>query len=106
MEAGGARACAERTLNIELMVVTLDVSQLEMSSLKEVKLLNNESMSVIAETIQLAIGPCALRAAALSLTQSWTAASRAALVAKLPNGGVGGGNTNGGGGAGGGAGGG
>ena len=66
------------------MSVTLDVSQLEMSSLKEVKLLNNESMSVIAETSQLAIGPCALRAAALSLFQSWTAAFRSALVAKVP----------------------
>eukprot|EP00964_Phaeocystis_antarctica_P113913 scaffold77878_cov55-Phaeocystis_antarctica.AAC.2 len=34
VKAGGARACAERTLNIALMVVTLDVSQLERSSSK------------------------------------------------------------------------
>ena len=40
-------------------------------------------MSVIAETPQPAIGPCALRAAALSLSHSWTAASRSALVAKV-----------------------
>eukprot|EP00964_Phaeocystis_antarctica_P055028 scaffold32357_cov53-Phaeocystis_antarctica.AAC.2 len=33
-EVGGARACAERTRNMAYMVVTLDVSQLETSSLK------------------------------------------------------------------------
>ena len=32
--AGGARARAERTLNMPAMFVTLDVSQLEMSALK------------------------------------------------------------------------
>ena len=34
VKAGRARACAERTLNMPLMSVTLDVSQLDMSSLK------------------------------------------------------------------------
>eukprot|EP00964_Phaeocystis_antarctica_P001311 scaffold700_cov50-Phaeocystis_antarctica.AAC.2 len=34
VKAGGARACAERTQNILLMSVTLDVSQLDMSALK------------------------------------------------------------------------
>ena len=34
VKAGGARACAERTWNMPRMSVTLDVSQLEMSSLK------------------------------------------------------------------------
>eukprot|EP00964_Phaeocystis_antarctica_P001313 scaffold701_cov64-Phaeocystis_antarctica.AAC.1 len=34
VKAGGARACAERTQNMPLMSVTLDVSQLDMSALK------------------------------------------------------------------------
>ena len=34
LKAGGARARAERTANIWLMVVTLEVSQLEVSALK------------------------------------------------------------------------
>ena len=35
---GGYRACAERTMNMKFMFVTLDVSQLETSSWKFCKL--------------------------------------------------------------------
>ena len=73
-----------RTRNMEVMSVTLDVSQLEMSSLKFDTPENRLTMSVIAETPQSEIGPYSLRAAALLLTHSWTAASRPALVAKVP----------------------
>ena len=38
LKAGGVRARAERTLNMPYMVVTLEVSQLEMSALKFFKL--------------------------------------------------------------------
>ena len=38
VKAEGAKACAARTENMPLMVVTLDVSQLEMSALKFCKL--------------------------------------------------------------------
>ena len=65
------------------MRVTLDVSQLEMSSLKFDTPENSQLMSVIAETPQSEIGPYALRAAALLLTHSWTAACRSALVANV-----------------------
>jgi hypothetical protein len=64
------------------MSVTLEVSQLEMSSLKFDKSENSEPMSVIAETVQPEIGPYVLRAVARSLFHSWTAVSRAALVTK------------------------
>ena len=64
--------------------MTLDVSQLEMSSLKFDTSKNSSTMSVIAETSQSEIGPYSLRAAALSLSHSWTAAFRPALVAKVP----------------------
>jgi hypothetical protein len=64
------------------MFVTLDVSQLEMSSLKVFKPKNSSPMSVIDETPQPAIGPYVLRAVAWSLTHSWTAVSREALSAK------------------------
>ena len=65
------------------MVVTLDVFQLETSSLNVSKPLNSSRMSVIDETTQLEIGPYALRAAARSLTHIWTTACRVALVAKV-----------------------
>ena len=77
---GGGR---EGTINILYMVVTLDVSQLETSSSKVFKFLNRSLMSVIDETTQPEIGPYALRAAARSLTHSWTAACRVALVEKV-----------------------
>ena len=70
------------TWNIACMFVTLDVSQLEMSSLKASKPSNRPPMSVIDETVQPEIGPYVLRAVARSLFHSWTAVSRAALVTK------------------------
>ena len=64
------------------MSVTLDVFQLETSSLNVSKLVNSPRMSVIDETTQPEIGPYVLRAAARALTHIWTALSREALVAK------------------------
>ena len=63
------------------MSVTLDVSQLETSSLNVSKPSNSSRMSVIDETTQPEIGPYVLRAAARSLTHIWTAVSREASVA-------------------------
>ena len=73
------------------MSVTLEVSQLEMSSLKFDKSENSEPMSVIAETVQPEIGPYVLRAVARSSFHSWTAVSRAALVTRDGGGGDNGG---------------
>ena len=55
LKAVGARARAERTRNMAYMVVTLDVSQLEMSALKPFKFWTRALMSVMAETSQLAM---------------------------------------------------
>ena len=68
-------------MNILYMLVTPDVSQLEMSSLKVSKPLNRVPMSVIDETTQTEGGPYVLRAVAWSLTHIWTAVSREAWVA-------------------------
>ena len=68
-------------MNIQYMLVTPDVSQLEMSSLNVCKPENRSPMSVIDETTQPEIGPYVLRAVAWSLTHIWTAVSREALVA-------------------------
>jgi len=70
------------TWNIACMFVTLDVSQLEMSSLKASKPSNRPPMSVIDETVQPEIGPYVLRAVARSSFHIWTAVSRAALVTR------------------------
>ncbi len=56
MMAGRARA--ERTRNISFMLVTLEVSQLDMSALNWYKALKSWLMSVTAETPQLEMGPC------------------------------------------------
>ena len=80
------------------MSVTLEVSQLEMSSLKFDKSENSEPMSVIAETVQPEIGPYVLRAVARSSFHIWTAVSRAALVTRDGGGGDNGGGDGGGGG--------
>ena len=52
LKAGGGRARAERTTNMLSMVVTLEVSQLEMSALKFRNLSKRLLMSVMAETSQ------------------------------------------------------
>ena len=51
------RARAERTKNMYLMSVTLDVSQLDMSALNWVKPSKSCFILVTAETPQLEIGP-------------------------------------------------
>ena len=79
-----ARARAERTSNIFIMVVTLDVSQLDMSALnvavQGVPFMSS-FMSVTAETSQSPIVPCVTSAAASSSQNSPSAAARVALVA-------------------------
>ena len=57
LKTGGGRARAERTRNMRNMVVTLDVSQLDMSALKIRKSRKSSLMSVMAETSQLAMRP-------------------------------------------------
>jgi hypothetical protein len=78
-----AGARAERTANMYLMSVTLDVSQLDMSALKscsdEAKRL---LMSVMAETSQSAMGPYAAVAVATSAMYSWAAVRREPLLVK------------------------
>ena len=98
LDIGGAES-AGRTWNIPDMVVTLEVSQLDTSSLKYVIVLNNPLMSVINETFQLEMGPYVLMVFALPYDLS--AASRSARVVKA-KGGWGGGDGDGGGGDGGG----
>ena len=72
------------------MLVTLEVSQLDMSALKLSKPLKRSLMSVTAETSQSATGPyVAMAAVGLSLN-SWTAFVREALLAKVPGNGGGG----------------
>ena len=65
------------------MVVTLEVSQLEMSTLKFFKPLKRSLMSVMAETSQLAMGPYVAMAAVGSVLYAWTAVCREALVVKV-----------------------
>jgi hypothetical protein len=66
------------------MVVTLEVSQLEMSALKFFKFWKRLLMSVMAETSQSAIGPYVAVAAAGLSSNAWTAVCREALVVKVP----------------------
>ena len=80
MVAGGARA--ERTQNMPCMLVTLDVSQLDNSSLKFAKSRNSSLMSVIDEKSQPEMGPYVLRAVARPSTHIRTAACSSALVTK------------------------
>jgi len=68
------------------MVVTLEVSQPEMSASKFVKPLKRELMSVMAETSQLAMGPHVAVAAVGLALNSWTLVCREALVVKTQGG--------------------
>ena len=73
------------------MVVTLEVSQPEMSALKFFKSLKSSRMSVMAETHQSAMGPYFAMAEAAFELNSVTAVFREALVVKMQGGeGVGG----------------
>ena len=65
------------------MVVTLDVSQLEMSALKFRKLEKRDFMSVMAETSQSAMGPYVAMAAVGLVSYAWTAVRREALVVNV-----------------------
>ena len=78
----GVRARAERTQNMPCMLVTLDVSQLDNSSLKFAKSRNSSLMSVIDEKSQPEMGPYVLRAVARPSTHIRTAACSSALVTK------------------------
>ena len=79
----GARARAERTRNIWFMLVTPEVSQLEMSASKFFKPQKSWLMSVMAETSQLATGPYVASAEATSALYAWTAVFREALVVNV-----------------------
>ena len=70
-----------RTPNMRYMVVTLEVSQLDMSALDndQKRLL----MSVMADTSQSAMGPYVATAEATSMLYAWTAVFRAVLVVKM-----------------------
>ena len=75
-----------RTKNILDMLVTLDVSQLDMSALKLVKLSNSPSMLVMTETTQLAMAPYATMAEDAFKSNAWTASFREAVLVKVPGG--------------------
>jgi hypothetical protein len=77
-----AGARAERTRNMVLMVVTLDVSQLDMSALKLFKLWKSSLMSVMAETSQPAMGPYPAVAVATLALYAWAAVFRELLLVK------------------------
>ena len=68
------------------MVVTLEVSQPEMSALKFAKASKREFMSVMAETSQPAMGPHVAVAAVGLALNSWTLVCREALVVKSQRG--------------------
>ena len=76
-------------MNMLCMVVTSEVSQLEMSALKLGKFLKSWLMSVTAETRQSAMAPYFAVAKAAFELYSQTAVCREALSAKVPGGGGG-----------------
>ena len=78
---GGART--QRTLNMKSILVTLDVSQLDMSALNCCRLKKRLDMSVMAETSQPSMGPCVLVASVASALYSWAAVCRELLSAKV-----------------------
>ena len=93
----GAEARTEHTSNMKLMSVTPEVSQLEMSALKDVMSLKSSNMSVMAETSQWLMGPYCPMAEAALLLNSWAANLSAARLAKAYAGGGEGGGEGGGG---------
>ena len=72
----------ERTQNMPYIVVTLEVSQLEISALKSAKSMKRPLMSVMAETSQSAMRPCVAVAAVGLALYAWTAVFREAVVVK------------------------
>ena len=85
------------------MLVTPEVSQLDMSALKLRWFQQSPPISVMAETSQSAMGPYVATAAVWLMSNDWTAVFREAWLVKVPGGeGGGGGGGEGGGGVGGG----
>ena len=82
-DTSGVHREGPTTLNMLSMVVTLDVSHLEMSALKFGKETKRSSMSVMAETSKSAMGPCVAMAAVGSVSYAWTAVFREALSVKV-----------------------
>ena len=78
------------------MVVTLEVSQLDMSALNWAKSEKSWYMLVIAETPQLEMGPYVVVAEALSALYSWAAVRREAVSVNMVGGSKGGGDGGGG----------
>ena len=100
LETGG-KARAERTMNMELMSVTAEVFQLEMSSLNPPKPWKSPHMFVIDETTQSEMGPYFIVVDSISSWNSWTAVLREVAFVKVCGGGgvgssVGGGGVRGG----------
>ena len=82
---------------MEPMLVTPEVSQLDMSALKLRWFQQSPPISVMAETSQSAMGPYVATAAVWLMSNDWTAVFREAWLVKVP-GGEGGGGVGGGGG--------
>ena len=76
------RAWEERTQNISLMSVTLEVSQSDVSALILLNVLKSPLMSVMPETSQSAMGPYVAVAAVELASYAWTAVFRAAVLLK------------------------
>ena len=73
----------ERTQNMPYIVVTLEVSQLEISALKSAKSMKRPLMSVMAETSQSAMGQYAAVAAVGLASKPWTAVLREPTLVKV-----------------------
>jgi hypothetical protein len=83
-EWGQKRRRRKRTANIQLMSVTLEVSQLDiMSALKVVMLKKSHFMSMMAETSQSAMGPYVSVAVVGFSSYALTAICRSNLVMKV-----------------------
>ena len=80
---------ADAWRNIQCMVVTTEVSQLEMSALKSFKYAKSSLMSVMTETFQSEMGPHVAVAAVGLALNDWTAVLKEALVVKIQGGGGG-----------------
>ena len=91
LEGVGQGTSGERTLNICSMVVTSEVSQLEISALKFSILRKSSSISVMPETSQSAILPNFFSVVPGFSLKSSTATFSEALSVKVPSGGASGG---------------
>ena len=89
-------------MNMLLMSMTLEVSQLDMSAVKFFKSLKSPLISVMAETSQSAMGPYVAIADVAFALKARTATFRETVLVKVPGGDGGEGGSNGGEGGGGG----